>query len=88
MRQLLAEDLREGVYEFRMIPEPAYARAKALSGDWTPTLGTRTADLLHVAAALELKATAFYSFDAQQARAAQAVGLQVAPAPRFKNNKK
>ena len=40
-------------------------------------LGTRTADLLHVAAALELGSDWFYSFDRQQRKLAQAAKLNV-----------
>ena len=43
----------------------------------TARLGTRTADLLHVAAALELGAECLYSFDQQQRKLARAVGLKV-----------
>ena len=38
-------------------------------------LGVRTLDTLHVAAALELKADAFWTFDQRQARLAEAEGL-------------
>jgi len=50
-----------------------------LSTRHTPTLGTRTLDLLHVAAALELGCTDFLSFDNRQRQAAQAEGLNVLP---------
>lgn len=54
-------------------------RVVALSTKHTPTLGTRTLDLLHVAAALELGCTDFLSFDHRQRQAAQAEGLNVLP---------
>jgi predicted nucleic acid-binding protein len=40
---------------------------------------TRTADLLHVAAALELGASDFFSFDRQQRKMAEAAGLKLNP---------
>jgi predicted nucleic acid-binding protein len=39
--------------------------------------GTRTLDTLHVAAALELKAERFWTFDDRQAKLAKAVGLKL-----------
>ncbi len=54
-------------------------RAMTLAARHTPTLGTRTLDLLHVAAALELGCTDFLSFDHRQRQAAQAEGLNVLP---------
>lgn len=73
------KDLRDGVFQLRTLPEAAYARARQLSRRITPQFGTRTADLLHVAAALELGASGFFSFDIQQRRAAQAAGLNLNP---------
>jgi predicted nucleic acid-binding protein len=40
---------------------------------------TRSFDILHVAAALELGATKFWSFDDRQKRLAEEVGLRVNP---------
>jgi predicted nucleic acid-binding protein len=40
-------------------------------------VGTRTLDTLHVASALELRATEFWTFDDRQAKLAKAVGLKV-----------
>jgi predicted nucleic acid-binding protein len=48
-----------------------------LSQQTTAKLGTRAADLLHVAAALELGADYLYSFDRKQRTLAQAVRLKV-----------
>lgn len=74
-----AKDLRAGLYALRALPESAFERARQLSRQLTPKLGTRTADLLHVAAALELRATGFFSFDLQQRRMAEASGLKLNP---------
>jgi predicted nucleic acid-binding protein len=69
--------VRSGVFQIRELPESAFARGSQLSRKLTPQLGTRTADLLHVAAALELGASGFFSFDQQQRRMAEATGLKL-----------
>lgn len=53
--------------------------ARQLSDRYTPTLGTRSLDLLHVAAALLLDAEVFFSFDDRQRKAAASEGLNVKP---------
>jgi predicted nucleic acid-binding protein len=73
------KDLRDGVFQLRSVPEAAFERARKLSHRITPQFGTRTADLLHVAAALELGASDFFSFDIQQRKAAQTAGLNLNP---------
>ena len=56
-----------------------HGRARELSDRHTPTLATRSLDLLHVAAALLLDVKEFYSFDDRQRKAASAEGLKVKP---------
>jgi len=73
------QDLRAGIFQLRPLPENVFVRAHQLSRQTTPRLGTRTADLLHVAAALELGSDWFYSFDRQQRKLAQAVKLKLNP---------
>jgi predicted nucleic acid-binding protein len=51
--------------------------AKRLSATHTLTGGHRGFDMLHVAAALQLKARHFLTFDANQKRLAEAEGLIV-----------
>jgi hypothetical protein len=70
-------DLRSGVLQLRLLTEQALDRAFELSRQTTAMLGTRTADLLHVAAALEMGAEFLYSFDKQQRNLARAVHLKV-----------
>ena len=70
-------DLRSGVFRLRPLPDQAFARARQLSQQTTVKLGTRTADLLHVAAALELQADYLYSFDKRQRALAQVVQLEL-----------
>ena len=54
--------------------------AQTLTRKHTATIGTRTLDLFHVAAALEMGADTFLSRDDRQRKAAQAEGLNVLPA--------
>lgn len=70
------KDLRNGILLLRPLPEQVFERAGQLSRQTTARLGTRTADLLHVSAALELAADCLYSFDQQQRKLARAVGLK------------
>src|SRR5712692_9907222 len=71
------KDLRDGVFQLRGLPEQVFEGARQLSRQTTAKLGTRTADLLHVAAALELGVDYLYSFDQQQRKLAQAVRLKL-----------
>ena len=54
-----------------------FATTLRLSTAHSRTLGTRTLDLLHVAAALTLQATEFITCDDRQAKAATKEGLKV-----------
>jgi predicted nucleic acid-binding protein len=56
-----------------------YERARLLSDRYTTELGARSLDLLHVAAALDLKAKVFFSFDERQRQVAIREGLKVKP---------
>jgi predicted nucleic acid-binding protein len=71
------KDLREGLFQLRGLPERLFERARQLSQQTTAKLGTRTADLLHVAAALELGVDFLYSFDQQQRKLAHTVRLKL-----------
>ena len=79
-KQLFAEDLAKGV--FAILPVPAttlYPKAIELADRHSATLGTRSLDLMHVAAALILEADLFLSFDERHRKAAEADGLAVGP---------
>ncbi len=69
--------LREGVFQIREFTDTIFERARQLSRQTTAKLGTRTAGLLHVAAALEVGADYLYSFDRQQRKLAQSVRLKL-----------
>jgi predicted nucleic acid-binding protein len=71
------EDLRGRIFQLRDLSEAVFERARQLSRQTTAKLGTRTADLLHVAAALDLGADYLYSFDRQQRKLAQSVRLKL-----------
>ena len=71
------EDLRAGVFQLRPVLEEVFERARLLSRQTTPKLGTRTADLLHIATALELSAEYLYTFDQRQRKLAQTVRLKM-----------
>jgi len=69
-------DLAGGVFHRLAHPEAAHAGAIVLSRKHTATLGCRSLDILHVAAALALEADAFHTFDRRQQRLARAEGLK------------
>jgi predicted nucleic acid-binding protein len=70
-------DMRDGILQLRGLTDSLFERARQLSRQTTAKLGTRTADLLHVAAALELGADYLYSFDQQQRKLAQTLHLKL-----------
>ena len=51
--------------------------AESLAEHHTPTIGARSLDVLHVAAALVLGATEFCTFDTRQGKLAMAAGLHL-----------
>jgi predicted nucleic acid-binding protein len=60
------------------MPESAFDVCAQLARRHGAKLGLRTLDTLHVAAALELKAERFWTFDERQKKSARAVGLKTA----------
>lgn len=70
-------DLQNGVFTMRALPEEVFARARPLASKWTARLGTRSLDILHVAAAITLRAATFHTFDDRQRKLAKAAGLVV-----------
>lgn len=74
------EQCEVGVFETSAVEvEALHQRARELSDRYTPLPATRSLDLLHVAAAIELGAQEFLSFDDRQRRVARAEGLRVRP---------
>ena len=77
LNDLLA-DLAAGVLEHRSpeLPE-VMTEAERLSASHSERIGTRSLDILHVAAALVEGSRLFLTFDTRQAKLAKASGLKV-----------
>jgi predicted nucleic acid-binding protein len=71
------QDITAGILRLGPFPLAVFEKATHLSLKHSAHLGTRTLDLLHVAAALSLGARRFYTFDRKQARLARLLGLRV-----------
>ena len=54
-----------------------FARAEATAHTLTPGIGSRSLDILHVAAALHLGIAQFHTFDGRQASLAERMGMSV-----------
>jgi predicted nucleic acid-binding protein len=83
-RDALWRDVETDIAGGFLVPTPIasaglHEKARQLSDRYTPGLGTRSLDLLHVAAALNLKAEVFFSFDERQRQTAAREGLKVKP---------
>jgi hypothetical protein len=83
-RDALWQDVEMDIAGGFLVPTPVasgqlYDKARQLSDRHTPALGTRSLDLLHIAAALVLESKIFFSFDDRQRKAAASEGLKVKP---------
>ena len=73
-------DLGENILMHVPVPwTDTFREAENLAATNVEALGVRSADLLHVALALVLKASVFLTFDTRQAGLAKAAGLKVKP---------
>ncbi len=72
-----SRDVSNAVWTMRPLTDQVFQRALMLSRQTTARLGTRSADVLHVAAALEFGCGALYSFDQRQRSLAQHVRLKL-----------
>jgi predicted nucleic acid-binding protein len=78
--RLFQDDFQNGVFAVRSIRAAVlFEGAADLADRHSARLGTRSLDLMHVAAALHLKADEFLSFDERQRKVARAEGMQVSP---------
>lgn len=74
----LDEDLRAGrLFLADLLWRQALERATELSRTQTPTLGTRTLDVLHVASAVVLGCRRFVTYDERQAALGRTVKLRI-----------
>jgi predicted nucleic acid-binding protein len=71
----LERDRETGLWLEVDLPESVWQTCTKLARQHGPKLGTRTLDSLHVAAALELGAKSFWTFDERQAKLAIAEGF-------------
>jgi predicted nucleic acid-binding protein len=83
-RDALWQDVEADIASGFLVPVPVssgplHDTARQLSDRHTPALGTRSLDLLHVAAALVLETKVLFSFDDRQRKAAASEGLEVKP---------
>jgi hypothetical protein len=73
-------DLRNGVYTQTSVSQSdLHQKATELATRHSAVVGTRTLDLLHLAAALLLESTQLLSFDDRQRQAAKREGLKIRP---------
>ena len=71
-----SKDLHAGMIRVVPISAATFAHARRMARTQTRALGTRSLDVLHVASAVALRAGSFCTFDKNQARLAEAVGLR------------
>ena len=77
---VIQNDLAAGVYSVQPVSATVFDTAKRVSLKHTAGIGSRSLDVLHVAAALVMRAEVLLSFDDNQRKLAKAVGLRAAPA--------
>jgi predicted nucleic acid-binding protein len=76
----IERDLQAGRLSPRRLNWPPIFRTAAqLASRHTPSIGSRSLDILHVAAAKKLAAAEFFSFDERQKALGQLLGLTVKP---------
>ena len=68
-----------GIYRLVPLDSVTFDLARSLAERYGRQLGVRALDVLHVAAALRNGAVAFATFDARQAKLAEAAGLDLLP---------
>ncbi|MGH9764389.1 MAG: type II toxin-antitoxin system VapC family toxin [Blastocatellia bacterium] len=78
--QNLQSDLKNNrLVRSQLVWPTAFRAATTLSRHYSARIGTRSLDILHIAAAKSLQLTKFVSFDQRQRRMAALVGLQAQP---------
>lgn len=79
VNDLFLQHQAAGVFRVAPLGSDIWEKALTLSRHHTAKLGTRTLDLLHVAAALVLKPDVFYTFDNRQRKLARTQRLRILP---------
>ena len=78
----LAQDITSGVLvRTDLDPAAVFRLAETLSSQWTPSIGCRMLDILHVAAAKAIGSRKFVTFDQRQGDRAKHAGLRVRGLP-------
>ena len=76
VHELFEKDRKAGLWREVDFPHNTFEKCVSLAHRYVTSAGTRTLDSLHVASALELQATRFWTFDLRQAKLAKAVGFK------------
>lgn len=79
IHESFAQHQASGVFRAAPLGSEVWETTVTLSRRHTAKLGVRTLDVIHVAAALVLKADIFYAFDKRQRKLARAERLRVLP---------
>jgi predicted nucleic acid-binding protein len=78
-RQMVAADLHAGVLVSPLLEwKEVFAVAVRIADEYTRTIGCRSLDILHCAAARMLESSEFVTTDARQKKLAAALGLKLA----------
>lgn len=80
VRESFSQHMAAGIFRVEPLLPETWEKALVLARRHSANLGTRTLDLLHVAAAIVLRAEVLYSFDERQRKLARAERLRVLPA--------
>jgi predicted nucleic acid-binding protein len=75
----IQKDLAAGVYSVQPLSAMVFDTAKRISLQHTAGIGSRSLDVLHVAAALAMSADVLLCFDGNQRKLANAAGLRAGP---------
>ena len=79
VHDLFLQHQAAGVFRMTPLGPEIWEKALVLSRRHSAKLGTRTLDLLHVAAAIVLKPDVFYTFDKRQRNLARTQRLRILP---------
>lgn len=79
-RRWFQEDIANGIFTISPVPAALlFTKTAELADRHSARIGTRSLDLMHVAAAIILETDTFLSFDERQRKVAKAEGLKIKP---------